>query len=196
MTRKNFYVLVDKSLNAVISHASKLPENWNNIHGLSSLTDEELSDLEWAGHLNLGWIKFDSKFPTTYSFADGWETFAKESLKQAYSNLRWEAETKGIVYNGIQIETNERTRTAILLKKISIPETSKETFSWNYKGSIIQFDINDITKISNAINNYIQECFEVEASLIKKLDAVKNPLDLTKFDLNIEWPSNVVDNIS
>jgi len=193
MTRKNFYVLVDKNLNSVISHASELPENWNNIHGLPSLTDEELSDLEWAGHSTLGWIKFDSEFPTTYSFADNWESFAKESLKQSYSNLRWKAETKGIVYNGIEIGSDDRTRTAILLKKMSTPRTSKETFSWKYNGSIIEFDIKDITKISNAIDEYVQECFEVEASLIKELDLVETPLDLTKFNLDIEWPSNVFD---
>ena len=72
-----------------------------------------------------------------------------------------------------------------------ISTSSEETFSWKYNGLIVQLHINDIIKISNAINNYVQECFEIEASLIKELDLVKNPLDLTKFDLEILWPSNI-----
>lgn len=191
MTRTNFYVLVDKNTDSVINHPTELPEDWNTIHGLRAFTDEQLSNLEWAGHSNLGWIKFDSSFPTTYTFAENWQVFAKETLKEKYSELRWEAETKGIVYNGIQIGTDDRTKTTILLKKELISTSSEETFSWKYNGLIVQLDINDIIKISNAINNYVQECFEIEASLIKKLDLVKNPSDLTKFDLEILWPSNI-----
>jgi hypothetical protein len=191
MTRQNFYVLVDKNTNTVLNHPSELPENWNNIHGTSSLTDKELEDLTWTGHSNFGWIKFDSEFPTTYTFANGWELFAKECIKESYSNLRWKVEMKGILYNGIEIGTDDRTRTAILLKKELMSRTSKETFSWKYNGSIVEFDNEDINKILNAINDYVQECFEIEASLIKQLDEVKTPLDLRKFDLNIEWPSNV-----
>jgi hypothetical protein len=191
MTRQNFYILVDKSINAVISHPVELPEDWNNIHGLSSLTDTELSDLNWSGNLNFGWIKFNSEFPSAYFFADGWEMSAKESMKEAYSNLRWQAETKGIVYNGIEIGTDDRTKTTILLKKEMMSKTSAETFSWKYNGSIIEFDSEDVTKILDAINDYVQKCFEVEASLIKQLDAVGTVSDLTKFDFDIEWPSNL-----
>lgn len=191
MIRKNFYVLVNTTTNNVLSHPSELPENWNTIHGLRAFTDEQLSDLEWAGHSDLGWIKFDSNFPTTYTFAENWQVFAKETLKEKYSELRWKKETEGIVYNGIEIETDDRTKTTILLKRELLSTTSKTTFSWKNKGSIFQFDVDDIIKISNAINNYVQECFEIEASLIKQLDLVKNPLDLTKFDLEIQWPSNI-----
>ena len=191
MTRTNFYVLVDKNTNKVLNHPTELPEKWNTIHGLRAFTDEQLSNLEWAGHSNLGWIKFDSGFPTTYTFTENWQVFAKETLKEKYSELRWEAEIKGIVYNGIQIGTDDRTKTTILLKKELISTSSKETFSWKYNGLIVELDINDIIKISNVINNYVQECFEIEASLIKELDLVKNPLDLTKFDLEILWPSNI-----
>ena len=191
MIRKNFYVLVNTTTNNVLSHPSELPENWNTIHGLRAFTDEQLSDLEWAGHSNLGWIKFNSDFPTIYTFAENWQVFAKETLKEKYSELRWKAEIKGIVYNGIQIGTDDRTKTTILLKKELISTSSKETFSWKYNGLIVELDINDIIKISNAINNYVQECFEIEASLIKELDLVNNPLDLMKFNLDIEWPSNI-----
>lgn len=193
MTRTNFYVLIDKSSEYVLNHPAELPENWNNIHGLPSLSDEELADLGWAGHENLGWVKFDSELPGHYNFAHDWASFAKQSIKNSYARLRWEAETKGIVYKSVEIGTDDRTKTTILLKKELMAKTSKETFSWKYNGSIVEFDVKDIISISNAINDYIQECFEVEASLIKELDAAVNPLDLTKFNLEIEWPSNVYD---
>ena len=191
MTRTNFYVLVDTNTNEIINHPVELPEDWNTIHGLRAFTDEQLSNLEWAGHSNLGWIKFDSNFPTTYTFAENWQIFAKETLKEKYSELRWEAEIKGIDYKGIIIGTDDRTKTTILLKKeLLISTSSEETFSWKYNGVIYQFTVEDVIKISSAIDDYIQKCFEVEADLIKELDLVKNPVDLTKFDLQIPWPSN------
>jgi hypothetical protein len=190
MTRKNFYVLVDKTNNTVLSYPVELPENWNNINGLNSFTDEQLSDLEWAGQPLFAWVKFDTKFSNDYTFGDNWITFAKEIVKETYAKLRWNAESKGISYKDIEIETNDRTRTTILLKKQLMSEGSTETFSWKYNGSIIKFTAEDVDNISNAINNYVQNCYEVEASLIEKLDTVKSPLDLTEFNLEIEWPSN------
>lgn len=189
MTRTNFYVLVDRITNTVLSHPSELPENWSNIYGLDSYTDEQLSNLEWAGHSQYAWIKFDIHFPVEYIFAEDWQVFAKETVKEKYAEMRWKKEKKGIVYKGIELETDDRTKTAILLKKQSITEGS--TFSWKNNGKIFKLTTEDVINIANAIDDYVQQCFEIEAELITKLDLVEKPLDLAEFDLNIEWPSNV-----
>lgn len=191
MTRKNFYVLVDKDIEMVINHPSELPENWNNINGLPGLSDEELEDLEWTGHSNFSWIKFDSKFPDSYKFADSWEFFAKETMKSTYSKQRWNAESKGIVYKGVNIGTDDRTKTAFLIKKQLMSKSSSETFSWKSNNSIAEFGIKDVTNILSSINDYVQKCFEVEVSLIKELDLIEKPSDLMKFTLDIEWPSDI-----
>jgi hypothetical protein len=188
MTRKNFYVLVDKQLKKVINHPIELPVNWNNIHNMPSLSDEELSDLEWAGQPNLGWIKFDEEFPDTYGFADSWELFAKETIKGTYAKYRWEAESKGIEYKNVNIETNERTKMTLLIKKESLGD---KTFLWKYNNTAIEFNLEDVTNILTYMNDYIQKCFDVEASLIQQLNLIKTPEDLKTFTLEIEWPSNV-----
>ena len=191
MIKKDLYVLVDHNINNVINHPTELPENWNNIHGLHSLSDIELSDLEWAGHSNLGWVKFNSEFPSTYAFSDNWESFARLSIKEIYSNQRWKAELKGILYNNILIKTDERTKITLLLKKDLMSRTSTETFSWKNEGEIIKFDIQDVINISNSIDDYVQKCFDIEALLIQELNLTQNPLDFTKFNLDIQWPSNI-----
>ena len=61
MNLTNFYVLVDTETNQVIDKIQKLPQNWQNIAGLPGLSDEELCDLKWAGHHNLGWISIHSE---------------------------------------------------------------------------------------------------------------------------------------
>lgn len=193
MTRTNFYVLVDKSAKAVLNHPIDLPENWGNISCLPALSDEELEDLEWAGQPNLAWIKFDSEFPEDYIFAESWESFAKETVKSFYANQRWDAETKGIVYKGVDIGTDDRTKTAFLVKREVLGKSSTETFSWKHNNSIAEFDAKDVTAILKAIDDYVQKCFEVEASLIAELDNVKTPSDLKKFILQVDWPSNIYD---
>lgn len=191
MTRKNFYVLVDKEINKVLSHPIKLPENWQNIHGLSFLSDEKISDLTWANQPNFAWIKFDSEFPSTFEFAEDWLEFAKNSIKNEYANQRWDVEKQGILYNNILIDTDDRTKSAILLKLQSITPSSQQTFSWKYNNSIIEFTSSDIINIANHINDYIQQCFNTEAELIKKIDAVESILDLSQFELDVNWPLNV-----
>ena len=193
MTRKNFYVLVDKNTNKVLNHPSKLPENWQNIHGMPSLSDDELSDLGWAGHENFGWIKFDSDFPFTFEFGEYWLEFAKNSVKNEYADQRWEAENKGILYKSILINTDDRTKTAILLKSQIVALSPEKTFSWKYNNSTIEFTSTDIITIANALNDYTQKCFDLEASLISQIDAAVSPSDLTQFDLEIDWPSNLYD---
>jgi|694.fasta_scaffold02993_23 hypothetical protein len=190
MTRKNFYVLVDRNINKVLNHPVKLPENWENIHGMESLSDEELSDLGWAGHENFGWIKFDSDFSFTFEFAEYWLEFAKNSIKNEYAGQRWEAENRGILYKNILINTDERTKTAILLKTQIVASSPEKTFSWKHNNSTVEFTSNDIIFIANALNDYTQKCFDLEAALISQIDAVEFPSDLPQFDLEIDWPSN------
>lgn len=191
MTRKNFYVLVDKESNKVLSHPTKLPENWQNIQGLSSLTDEELSDLEWAGHKNFGWVKFDSEFDFDFEFSTDWLEFAKNSVKNEYANQRWENEKKGILYKGVLIDSDDRTKTAILLKLQTVITSSEEkTFSWKYNNSTFEFSSADIINISNSLNDYIQKCFDVEAELIVQVNGVTLPEELCEFNLEVTWPSN------
>ena len=54
------YVLVDTEKKLIIDKIQELPEYWKNISGLPGLSDEELEDLSWAGHFNLGWININS----------------------------------------------------------------------------------------------------------------------------------------
>jgi len=190
MTRTNFYVIVDRTTNKVLSHPVKLPENWQNIHGLSSLSDEKISDLEWAGHPGLGWIKFNSEFPFDLEINEDWFEFAKNSIKYEYAGQRWEAEKKGIEYKNILIDTDDRTKTAILLKTQLAVASPGKTFSWKYNNSTVEFTSSDIINIANALNDYIQKCFDKEAELIDLVNQSRTELDLSDFTLNVNWPSN------
>jgi len=190
MTRTNFYVLIDRTTNKVLSHPVKLPENWQNIHGMLSLSDEKISDLEWAGHPGLGWIKFNSEFPFDLEIHEDWFEFAKNSIKNEYANQRWEAEKKGILYKNILIDADDRTKTAILLKTQLAVASPGKTFSWKYNNSTVEFTSSDIINIADALSDYIQKCFDKEAELINLVNQTESELNLSNFTLNVNWPSN------
>ena len=57
----NLYVEIDPKNQIILSCPKELELNWNNIGGLSFLSDEQLYDLSWAGYENSGFIKFDKK---------------------------------------------------------------------------------------------------------------------------------------
>lgn len=191
MTRENFYILIDPQSDLIINHPTELPENWNNIHGLTTLSDEEISDLNWAGRPNFGWVKFNSEFPENYVFGDNWMSFAKLSIKEVYSKKRWEAESKGILYKNIEIKTDDRTKTTIILKKDLLQNTPSQTFNWKSGDVITTFDVEDAIKISASIDDYIQQCFDVEATLIEQINLAETPSDLAEFNVNVTWPTNV-----
>ena len=56
----NLHILVDHTQKMIMSPVQKLPENWNNIHGLNLLSEEKLYDLGWAEHPGLGWVKLSN----------------------------------------------------------------------------------------------------------------------------------------
>lgn len=45
------------STNEILNEPQTLPENWENIFGLTGLSESELNDLAWAGREDLGWFK-------------------------------------------------------------------------------------------------------------------------------------------
>ena len=187
MTRTNLYVHVNTVDKKVLSHPTEVPEHWSNIHSFSSLSDTELSDLSDKHHPNEAWIKFDSSFPVDdYTFDAGWVDGAKGTVKLVYKNQRQEAIKKGVSYNSIIFDADESTQTKINIKK----DSSATSFKWKYNNTFHTLSKSDITAVHNALDDYIQKCYDMEATFVTQIESVSAPSGFTTFTLDSTWPSN------
>ena len=187
MTRTNLYVHVNTTDKKVLSHPTEVPENWSNIYGFSGLTDTELSDLSDKHHPNEAWLKFDSSFATDdYTYDSGWLDGAKGTIKLVYKNQRKEAIKKGVSYNSIIFDADTETQTKVNIKK----DSSATSFKWKYNNTYHTLTKSDITAVHDALDDYIQKCYDMEANYVSQIEAVTDAAGLRTFTLDGTWPTN------
>ena len=173
MILSDFYVLVDTQQKIVIDKIQKLPQNWHNISGLPGLSEDELCDLKWAGHHNLGWVSIASKLIKEYKSPVENLDLNKNTLKQLISEIRKEKESGGIEYQGIKIKTDEKTRYSLFIKKFQkIEEVNYKFFNHYYT-----FTNRQICDICDIMEAYIQECFDWEMSVYQQIENCKELSD-------------------
>ena len=174
-----FYVLVDTQQKIVIDKIQKLPENWNNISGLPGLSDDELCDLKWAGHYNLGWICISSERIGEYKSSLENLEMNKNTLKQLISEIRKEKESDCIKYRGIKIKTDEKTRYSLLIKKLQ----GKEEVNYKCFNHYHTFTSSQISEICAIVEIHIQECFDWEMHVYQQIENCKELSDFMNIEL-------------
>ena len=187
MTRTNLYVHVNTVDKKVFSHPTEVPENWSNIHGFSNLTDTEISDLTPYNRPNEAWLKFDSSFPVDdYTYDDDWLDGAKGTIKLAYKKQRQEAIKKGVSYNSIIFDADAETQTKMNIKK----DSSATSFNWKYNNTFHTLSKSDITAVHKDLDDYIQKCYDKEATYVSQIEAATTKAGLNSFTLDGTWPTN------
>lgn len=169
-----YYVLVDFELNQIIDKIQKLPENWNNICGLPRLTDTELSNLEWAGHKNLGWINFCSESITKYKFSNENLELNKNQIKSIISSIRDKKQQEPIEYKEKLVKSNKES--------LCILNSIKDESFINYKcvNGYLQLSTSEIIEIFNLMRDKFQYYFNLETELYDKIDKCTTIYELSR----------------
>jgi hypothetical protein len=179
MNLNNFYVLVDTETKQVIDKIQKLPENWQNIAGLPGLSDEELCDLKWAGHHNLGWINIHSENIKQYTSSLDNLELNKNTFKALISELRKEKQSEPIQYQEAKLKSNIKTWHSLSLLK--------ERDKINYKciNGYYTFTSLQMIEISDRIEKQIQTLFDCEMEIYHQIDKCKSISDF--FNITFEF---------
>lgn len=185
----DLYVLVDKQSKTIIDHAQSLPENWRNIHGLPAHNDEELSDLSWAGHETLGWIRLNNPEVLEYNYDSEWLEFSKSKIKKIIATERWEKEVTIITIDSDRIQTDERTRLSLFLKRDIARQFPNKSFSWKFVDTYRIITGEELIKIADYLEWYVQTCFDIEVELCTRINLANNLEELINVNLNLNWPS-------
>jgi len=176
MNLNNFYVLVDTKTKNVIDKIQKLPENWSNISGLPSLSDEKLCNLEWAGHHDVGWINISSELIKEYTSSEENLELNKNTFKLLVSNIRKEKQEEPIEYCGAKIKANSETRYSLYVLR--------EKGNVNYKciNGYFTFTSLQIEEIYSLMEEYIQNFFDTEMKIYIQIDKCQSISDFFHVD--------------
>lgn len=171
MNLNNFYVLVDTENKIVIDKIQKLPKNWNNISGLSGLSDEQLCDLKWAGHHNIGWVNIHSELIKEYSSSLENLNLNKNTFKSLVTEIRKEKQYTPIEYNGAKIKADNRTFCTLHILK------ERDYVNFKCLDGYHTFTSLQMQKIYTIVNEQMQKYFDIEMKIYKQIDSCKSIAD-------------------
>ena len=108
-----------------------------------------------------------------------------EIRRQAVATRRYLAEVGGITLNGVDIDTDDRSK--LLINGAALEATIDPTYvmQWKTPGGFIELTAVQVIGIARAVRAHVQACFDREAELLAAVDAGT----FTTTMLNEGWPS-------
>lgn len=176
-----FYAFVEDESDENLSNIQTLPNGWRNISGLCFLPDPDLREL--------GWIKITDPDALNYTCSDQLLEQFKYRLCDEVANLRWEAQTDAITYNENVYVLTESTTNALYHKRTLVANNLDSTYNWKTRDGVVELTGNQIVGLTDAIHNYIQNCFDIEADFASLILSKQSLKSLLEIDYNITWPS-------
>lgn len=175
----NFYILVDIEKRIFIDKIQTLPHNWRNIAGLPGLSDDELKNLKWAGHPNLGWISIHSEEIKKYSSSKENLILNKNTFKDLITNIRKKNQIEPIEYQGAKIKSNIDVLYSLFLLK------SKEKVNFKCINGYFTFTSLQICELYDILESNIQKWFDWEMSVYSQINECQTISDF--FNVNYDF---------
>ena len=98
-------------------------------------------------------------------------TLATTADLLAYTaNKRWEIETGGIVINGINISTDERSQGMINRAYAYMQARNISSIKYKTENGFIDLDFATLTTIALAVGAHVQACFSAEAEIVNQIN--------------------------
>jgi hypothetical protein len=172
----DYYILVDKQENQITGRIEERPENWRNIMGLSNYSDEDLHDLSWAGHENIGFIKFTSALLIDYNCLPDTLILNKIKSKEIVSKKLKELKYKSINYKDSIIEADKQSFSTLFSIK------HKECVNYKCANGYFAFTSSELNEIFDLIDLQIQKYFDYEMEIHNSIDKCTSLIELSDLD--------------
>lgn len=184
--------MVDYTTEEILTPIDYLPKNWSNINGLDLFDDAKLSNLEWAGHQNLGWVEYKDAKINDYTVADNWLDSSKSKIKLLIAEKRWEKQNEVLTFNGNRIKIDDQTKSALTLRATSIYQNQNPSTLWKFVDGFVELTNTELIELFEFVNSYIQECFNVEYNISQVINSVTSFSELKQLNLELNWPNTEI----
>lgn len=119
---------------------------------------------------------------------EGWVSYAPEPVgitAEQIAARRYEAEVGGITLNGMQIDTDDRSKLLINGAALEATIDPSYTMQWKTLSGFVDLNAQQVIAIARAVRAHVQACFDREAELLAHLEAGTFTEDM----LEEGWPS-------
>lgn len=113
----------------------------------------------------------------------------KAAKKAAIAEARWLAETGGIEFCGMAIVTDRESQSMINAAVTSTLLDPTYTVRWKTVNGFVALDAPTIQAVATAVRSHVQVCFDHEAELYEKIEAIKttDSVEYAEAVKNITW---------
>lgn len=197
MSNTELYFYCDIIGKEILDEAKPLADNWETICGLKFLSDEELSNLSWAGYPGFGFLRLKDPIVDQYAYSDKLLIDVRSSLKKQVENKKTNIEISGITVNdSFIISLSAESKIDLIFKylycKEKLTEDSDVQLSTN--NGMVTISVKNYLILFNFIQEYLNKLQEIKFDTDKKIDDMLTIMQMSKFDVNsIEWPDNVIE---
>lgn len=181
-----YFVSVDPVSRIVKGQLHCLPETHENLSSLSSLSEDELEDLSWAGIENQGWVCFTSDLLTRYSSDSQNLESNKVFLKRKISEETEKRLQGGFVYQGHRVEASPNFRFHLHLEtQKSLSKIGYHQF-FRFDDKSVKLDCVEIRNLYEVLELFLSKNAQWEHELFGSIERCKDLPELAK--LNYEYP--------
>jgi len=111
-----------------------------------------------------------------------WEAGALDRRIAELTRLRREKETAGIILDGTEIMTDDRSQAKLNGAWVAVQIDPDRTIHWKGASGWVTVGADEINKMAAAVADYVQACFDREAELA---EALKEDINA---DISQGWP--------
>ncbi|WP_447590194.1 DUF4376 domain-containing protein [Aquipseudomonas campi] len=95
---------------------------------------------------------------------------------------RYKAEVAGISVVGMQIDTDDRSKTLIAGAALAAMRNPDYVLNWKTSSGFVQLNSGQVLAVADAVHVHVQACFDREAELLALGDSI------TVADIETGWP--------
>jgi len=181
----DYYIQVDNRKKIFLSSFQTLPENWNNICGLNTFSDEQLKDLTWTKNKDIGWINFKSPEIKEYnSTRDNFLRIKEELRKKIYDFFKQLIITK-IEYRNYFVLIDEETRKVLYSKFLATLVNESVTMKIKCNDKVRTFDYYGIQKIFETLDKIEGNNYDTRVRYYEMIDKCNSVYELTQQNYDI-----------
>lgn len=95
---------------------------------------------------------------------------ANTATRAAIAARRYEAETGGIIVNGMAIDTGRDSQALITGARLAGMDDPSYVCNWKTPDGFIQLDADTVKAVANTVRAHVQACFDREAALLSMVE--------------------------
>lgn len=96
---------------------------------------------------------------------------SKAQLIRRAADARWKKEVGGVMFNGVKISTDDRSKTLLQGARTAADANPDHVEGWKTAGGWVDLTAAQIIAISDAVRAHVSACFAIERAVVAQIES-------------------------